>query len=251
MTAEPLLVEAATQIGTFAGAVSGVRLASVKRLDWFGAYVVGLVTALGGGTLRDILLMQRPFWLSDPSYLATSFLAVVAVSVFGRRFISEQITWFFFDTVAISFFMLAGMEKTIDVERAAALAQGLAYGRDAAVACWWRAIAMGVVTAVFGGVLRDICINEVPLIFRKELYAVACAAGGGLYFALSALGADRRVAGVVCVVSIFAIRALAIKFRLGVPVLTGHGSRLLHPHHAHRRRGRAQDPRAEAPLHRG
>ena len=80
-------------VGAFAGAISGVRLASVKRFDWFGASVIGFVTAVGGGTLRDMLMRVEPFWMSDPFYLATSCLAIVAVGLFGRRFISGQITW--------------------------------------------------------------------------------------------------------------------------------------------------------------
>ena len=177
-------------IGTFAGAVSGVRLASAKRFDWFGASVIGVITAVGGGTLRDMLMRQEPFWMSDPFYIATTGLAVLAVGLFGRRFISGQITWFIFDTISISLFMMIGLQKAVIYR----------YGS------WWCAILLGVITAVFGGIIRDICINEVPLIFRKELYALACAAGGALYFVLPSFGA---------------IRALAIKYHLGVPVFTG------------------------------
>ena len=144
-------------IGTFAGAISGIRLASVKRFDWFGAYVIGLVTALGGGTLRDMMLNVEPFWMAAPSYLVATFAAVVAVWLFGRRFISGKITWFIFDTISISVFTIVGLEKSINC------------GHDE----WWLAILMGVITGVFGGVLRDICINEVPLIFRKEIYSRA------------------------------------------------------------------------------
>ena len=102
-------------IGTFAGAMSGVRLACYKRFDWFGAYVIGFVTALGGGTLRDIMLGVTPFWMTAPSYLFTTFLAVVAVWLFGRRFISGKIAWCIFDTIAISVFMVIGLEKSIRI----------------------------------------------------------------------------------------------------------------------------------------
>ena len=129
-------------IGTFAGAISGVRLASVKHFDWFGASVVGFITAVGGGTLRDVLLRVEPFWMSDPLYLVASALAVVSVGVFGRRFISGQITWFLFDTISISLFMVIGLHKAI------------LNGYQP-----WCAIVLGVVTAVFGGIMRDICIN--------------------------------------------------------------------------------------------
>ena len=201
-------------IGTFAGAVSGVRLASVKRFDWFGASVIGFITAVGGGTLRDVLMRVEPFWMSDPFYIATTGLGVVAVGLFGRRFISGQITWFIFDTISISLFMMIGVQKAI------------IYGYGS----WWCAIILGVITAVFGGIIRDICINEIPLLFRKELYALACAAGGALYFVLPYVGVEsiyvRNVAGTAL---IFAIRALAIKYHLGVPVFTGQDS-VFHHH---------------------
>ena len=194
-------------VAAFAGAISGIRLASVKRFDWFGASVIGFITAAGGGTLRDILLRVEPFWMSDPTYLLVSTLAVISIWLFGRRFISGQITWFVFDTISISLFMMIGIHKAV------------LNGYEP-----WCAIVLGVVTAVFGGILRDIFINEVPLIFRKELYALACAAGGILYFFLPFVGVEsvyiRNIAGMAL---IFVIRALAIKYHLGVPVLTGHG----------------------------
>ena len=194
-------------VAAFAGAISGIRLASVKRFDWFGASVIGFITAAGGGTLRDILLRVEPFWMSDPTYLLVSALAVISIWLFGRRFISGQITWFVFDTISISLFMMIGIHKAI------------LNGYEP-----WCAVVLGVVTAVFGGILRDIFINEVPLIFRKELYALACAAGGILYFFLPFVGVEsvyiRNIAGMAL---IFVIRALAIKYQLGVPVLTGHG----------------------------
>ena len=189
-------------IGAFAGAISGVRLASVKRFDWFGASVIGFITAAGGGTLRDVLLRVEPFWMSDPSYIIVSALAVVSIGLFGRRFISGQITWFVFDTISISLFMMIGLHKAILHSYQP-----------------WCAIVLGVVTAVAGGILRDICINEVPLIFRKELYALV----ESIYV--------RNIAGLAL---IFVIRALAIKYSLGVPVLTGHGTTF---HHGHKKHG--------------
>ena len=196
-------------IGTFAGAISGVRMACAKRFDWFGAYVIGFVTALGGGTLRDIMLNISPFWMGSPSYLIVTFSACVAVFLFGRRFISEAITWFIFDTIAISLFTVFGLEKA------------LLFGFP-----WWCAISMGVITAVFGGVLRDICINQVPLIFRKELYAMACVAGGVLYIVILHFYPDaQKLSALLCVVTIFVLRALAIRFGWRIPVLSG-----LRPH---------------------
>jgi len=202
--------------GAFAGAISGVRLASAKRFDWFGAYVVGFVTALGGGTLRDLLMNLTPFWMTGPSYIVTTFLAVVAISIFGRRFISEKVTWFVFDTIAISLFTVLGVEKA------------LLYGFPA-----WCAIMMGIITGVFGGVLRDIMINEVPLIFRKELYAMACFAGALLYIILDDVGASRQLSATLCVLLIFLLRALAIHYKLSVPVLKGRNVVAEWTHHKH------------------
>ncbi len=196
-------------IGTFAGAISGIRLASVKRFDWFGASVIGFITAVGGGTMRDLLMRVEPFWMADPFYIIASAFAVVAIGLFGRRFISGQITWFIFDTISISLFMMIGLQKAI------------IFGYRS----WWCSITLGVITAVCGGILRDICINEVPLIFRKEFYALACASGGVLYFLLPFVGVEsvyiRNVAGLAL---IFVMRALAIKYHLGVPVMKGHGT---------------------------
>ena len=211
-------------VGTLAGAVSGIRLACRKRFDWFGAYVIGFVTAVGGGTLRDVMLLRHPFWMTDGSYVLTTVVALAAVWLFGRRFIGGQVTWFVFDTVAISVFMVIGMEKTIVVFEAEAP------GVDCA---WWVAVAMGVITAVFGGVLRDICINEVPLIFRKEIYAMACVAGGMLWYVLYWCGVDDPfVRYIAAVLLVFVIRALAIKYHLGMPVFTGRGHHFpTHNHH--------------------
>jgi len=172
------------------------------------------VTALGGGTLRDLLMNLTPFWMTGPSYIVTTFLALVSVSIFGRRFISEKVTWFVFDTIAISLFTVFGVEK--------ALAHGFAP---------WCAIMMGVITAVFGGVLRDIMINEVPLIFRKELYAMACFAGALLYVILHWVGASRQISATLCIVLIFFLRALAIHYGLSVPVLRGHNMVIGWKHH--------------------
>ncbi len=221
-------------IGTFAGAISGVRLASVKRFDWFGASAIGFITAVGGGTLRDVLLRVEPFWMSDPFYVAATGFAVLAVGLFGRKFVSGQITWFVFDTISISFFTMIGLQK--------AVMHGYAP---------WCALLLGVITAVFGGIMRDICINEVPLIFRKELYALACGAGGLLYFLLPFAGVESIYARTVSGMGlIFVIRALAIKYHLGVPVLSGHGATFHHHHHNHRlegSRGQESDGRHGVP----
>ena len=143
--------------GTFAFAISGIRLASAKKFDWFGAYVIGLVTAVGGGTLRDILLNATPFWMEQTSYLTVSALALLFVIIFRKFTIRLTNTFFIFDAIGLGLFAVVGIVKTLE------------YGFP-----MWVAIVMGTITGSFGGMLRDILINEVPLIFRKDIYALAC-----------------------------------------------------------------------------
>ena len=152
-------------IGTFAFAISGIRLASAKRFDWFGAYVVGLATAIGGGTIRDVLLDVTPAWMLDPMYLICTAMAMFFVILFGRYVIRLNNTFFIFDTIGLALFTVVGFSKAYD----------LGYP-------FWVAIIMGSITGAAGGVIRDIFINEIPLIFRKEIYAMACAIGGLIYW---------------------------------------------------------------------
>ena len=147
-------------IGTFAFAISGIRLASAKQFDWFGAYVVGMATAIGGGTIRDVLLDVTPGWMTDPIYLICTGLALFWVIAFGKYLIHMHNTFFLFDSIGLALFTVVGVGKSI--------ALGYPY---------WVAIIMGSITGAAGGVIRDVFINEIPLIFRKEIYAMACVVG--------------------------------------------------------------------------
>ena len=152
----PTFVQILDFVGTFAFAISGIRLASAKRFDWFGAYVVGFATAVGGGTLRDLLLDVTPGWMTDPIYLICTGLALIFVTMFGKHLIHLNNTFFFFDTIGLALFTVVGVGKSLS----------LGYP-------FWVAIIMGSMTGAAGGVIRDVFINEIPLIFRKEIYAVS------------------------------------------------------------------------------
>ncbi len=191
-------------IGTFAFAISGIRLASAKHFDLFGAYVVGATTAVGGGTLRDVMLGLTPFWMTNPFYLICSALALVWVLVFGKQLIRQEVTWFVFDTIGLALFTVVGIEKTLQC--------GLP---------WWSAIIMGAITGAAGGMFRDVFINEVPLIFRKEIYAMACVVGGVAYILCRHYGCDNIVTSIVCGVTVVLMRVLAVKYRLSLPTLKG------------------------------
>jgi len=189
-------------IGTFAFAISGIRVASMKRFDWFGAYVVGLVTAIGGGTIRDLLLGVTPFWMSDVSYLICTAVALLVVVFFDKHLFRVKYTFFIFDTIGLGLFVMIGFEKS--------LLLGFPY---------WVAIIMGTLTGAAGGILRDILTNEVPLIFRKEIYAVACVIGGVVYMVCHLLSVETIVCEILTFTSVIATRILAVRFNICLPVL--------------------------------
>ncbi|MDH6344253.1 putative membrane protein YeiH [Parabacteroides sp. PFB2-12] len=190
--------------GTFAFAISGIRLASAKQFDWFGAYVVGVVTAIGGGTIRDIMLNKTLFWLEDASYLIVSALALLFVLAFRKYVIKLNNTFFIFDAIGLGLFVVAGIDRT------------LALGHP-----FWVAIVMGTITGSFGGMIRDILINEVPLIFRKDIYALTCVLGGIIYYICHRLHVTPVVTQVVTAASVLAARLIAVKFHISVPILKG------------------------------
>lgn len=194
-------------IGTLAFAISGIRLASAKRFDLFGAYVVGVTTAIGGGTMRDLMLGNEIFWMTNPFYLICSALALVWVMVFGKLLIRQNNTWFLFDTIGLAMFTVTGIEKTLTAP---------------APYPFWVAIIMGTITGAAGGVFRDVFINEVPLIFRKEIYALACVIGGICYWiCYDLLNMDTITSGVVCGCMVILMRLLAVKYKLHLPILKG------------------------------
>lgn len=189
-------------LGTFAFAVSGIRLASGKQIDWFGAYIIGLVTAIGGGTLRDLLLGVTPFWMLDLKYFATTGVALIAVLLFKEKLFRWGSPLFMFDAIGLGLFTVVGITKSIDAGLSIAIC-----------------IAMGAITGSVGGVIRDVLLNEVPLLFRKDIYALACVAGGGVYFLCSFLGIPVGITEITAAVSVIAFRLLAVKYHLHLPQL--------------------------------
>ncbi len=189
-------------LGTLAFAISGIRLASAKRFDWFGAYVVGFTTAIGGGTMRDLMLSQTPFWMLDSVYLIVTAIALGIVIIFGRYLIRLNNTFFIFDAIGLGLFAVVGIEKT--------LAAGFPF---------WVAVIMGTMTGAAGGVLRDILINEEPLIFRKEIYALACVFGGVIFWICREAGMAGAALQIVTAVAVIAARIVSVRFGLKLPTL--------------------------------
>lgn len=187
-------------LGTFAFAISGIRMAASKGFDWFGAYVIGMVTAVGGGTLRDILINQQVFWLVQPSYLIITGLALLFTIGMRKQVVRANYSLFFFDSVGLGLFVVVGMAKTFEAGYA-----------------WWVALVMGTITGSFGGLTRDILINEIPLIFRKDFYALACFFGGAVYVLLIKLGVAMPLVQFLAAVAVVGLRLLAVIFHFRLP----------------------------------
>ena len=188
-------------LGTFAFAVSGALVASDKKFDLFGVIIIAVVTAVGGGMLRDVLINAHPInWIGDLNYLYIIFSAVLFTFLFKSKIAHLSKTMFLFDTIGISVFTLLGLQK------------GLAYNLHPIIA-----LIMGMISAVFGGVLRDVLTNKVPLIFEKEVYASACLAGGIMYLILNYFNVDENINFIVSASVVVIIRAIAVKFHLELP----------------------------------
>lgn len=191
-------------IGTFAFAISGIRLAMGENIDLFGAYVIGMLTAVGGGTIRDLLLGVTPFWLTTPTYVIITLISLLIVVVFRKQLVKMNEQLFLYDAIGLGFFTIVGMEK--------ALMLGFPF---------WVALFMGVSTGSFGGLLRDICMNQVPLILRKDIYAMASVVGAAAYGILDLIGVQHIVVQVVSVMVVILTRVLCVKYHISLPVLKG------------------------------
>ena len=139
-------------LGTFAFAISGIKLASGKKIDLLGAYLIGLVTAIGGGTIRDLLLDVTPFWILDSRYIIITGIALIAIIVLKEKLSKWGNTLFIFDAIGLGLFTIVGISKSYDANLSI-----------------WVCILMGTITGCLGGVMRDVLINEVPLLFRKDI----------------------------------------------------------------------------------
>ena len=191
-------------LGTFAFAISGIRHAAAKHFDWFGGYVCGIAVAIGGGTIRDVMLGTTPFWMTNPFYMICTAIALIFVIVFARHLERLHNTWFVFDALGLALFNIAGIQKS------------LVFGQP-----YWVAIIMGCITGAAGGVIRDVLLNNEPVIFHKEIYAMACLLGGLAYWAGIELGMSVGVTAIVSFVVTCVIRLLAVRYHISLPILKG------------------------------
>ncbi|MFH4964074.1 trimeric intracellular cation channel family protein [Gaetbulibacter sp. M235] len=190
-------------LGTIAFAISGVLIAINKKMDVFGILIIAFVTAVGGGTLRDLLIGQTPVsWMQDITYTYVILASSIFAIVFRSKINYLRTSLFLFDTIGIGLYTLVGIEK------------GLSVGLHPIIC-----IALGTITASFGGVIRDILCNEIPVIFRKEIYATACILGGISYFLLRKLPIDGNLIFAISGIVVIVVRLLAVKFKIGLPTI--------------------------------
>lgn len=189
-------------IGTMVFAISGAMAASRQNIDVFGAMFTGFVTAIGGGSLRDIFLNLRPVWVDDSNYLL-AILIGFAISVFmNKQLYRLAKTLFLFDAIGIGFFCIVGVQKSITHDASST-----------------AAIVLGIFSAVMGGVIRDTLMNETPLIFRKEIYATACLTGSIIYVFLRMAGLDTMTNAIISIGIVVLIRIVSVKYKLSLPVV--------------------------------
>lgn len=188
-------------IGTVAFAVSGTLTAIEKRMDIFGITIIAISTALGGGTLRDMLIGNTPVtWLNDLQNFYFVLGSVIVTVVFRQWLNQLRVSLMLFDTIGIGIFTLIGIQKGILIDLHP-------------LVC----ILLGTVTACFGGVIRDILCNEIPVIFRKEVYATACVVGGGTFYLYQYLSFSQDAVFICTILTIIAIRLLSVYFHWSLP----------------------------------
>ncbi|CAM3986361.1 trimeric intracellular cation channel family protein [Flavobacterium weaverense] len=190
-------------IGTMAFAMSGALTAMNKKMDPFGVFIIAFVTAVGGGTLRDIMIGRTPVgWMLDLKYVYVITIGFALAIIFRKKFDRLRTSLFLFDTIGLGVFTLIGLEKGINI--------GLH-----PIIC----IALGTMTACFGGVIRDILCTEIPVIFRNEIYATICILGGAVFFLLKKFNLESDALYLITSLVIISVRLMAVKFKWYLPTL--------------------------------
>lgn len=191
-------------LGTMVFAISGAMAAMRHNIDVFGAAFTGFVTAIGGGSLRDIFLNLRPVWVDDGNYLL-AILTGVLIAVFFKKLLYQLArTLSLFDALGIGFFTVVGVQKSLDHDSSSI-----------------AAVVFGMFSAVMGGVTRDTLLNETPLIFRKEIYATACLSGAILFVTLNYFGVNYNINAFLSASVVVIIRIVAVRYRLALPIVGG------------------------------
>ncbi len=197
------LIDLVEILGTIAFALSGAFSAMQKRLDVFGVLIITFVSAIGGGTIRDLLIGSLPVaWILDIQIISTILITYLIALFFLPKLIKLNKILFWFDTIGLAVFCVVAIDK------------GISFHLHPIVC-----IALGTITGCFGGILRDVILNEIPYVFRKDIYASACIAGGIVYFLAISLSVPEQLLGWVSGITIGVIRVLAFYYKWRLPLI--------------------------------
>lgn len=188
-------------LGTSAFAISGALAAMNRRLDLFGIFIIAFVTAIGGGTIRDILIDNTPVtWMENTIYIYLIGIVTIIAIIFRTQLDRLKKSLFLFDSIGLGIFTITGVEM------------GIQNGLNPIIS-----ITLGAMTGTFGGVIRDILCNEIPVIFRKEIYATASIMGGLAFILLYELNLNQDVIYLVTSLTVILMRIMAVKFKISLP----------------------------------
>ncbi len=198
-------------IGTAAFAISGVFAAMEKKLDIFGIFIIAFITAIGGGTIRDVIIGDFPVsWMRTSNYSIVIFCSAAIAILFYNLIKNYTRILLVFDSIGLGFFTVLGIQKGIAFD----FSPGLC-------------IALGTITACFGGLIRDITLNQIPHILHKEIYATACIAGGLLYFILIKTNFSTTTIDSICIALIVLVRLVAVKYNFSLPRINRDNNNLI------------------------
>lgn len=188
-------------LGTIAFAISGALSAMNRRLDLFGIFIIAFVTAIGGGTLRDVLIGSTPVtWMENITYIYLIGAVTIFAIIFRSKLNHLKKSLFLFDTIGLGVFTITGVEMGVQNDLNPIIS-----------------IALGAMTGTFGGVIRDILCNEIPVIFRKEIYATACIIGGLAFVILHQLAVDTDIIYIATSLTVILIRLVVVKYHISLP----------------------------------
>ncbi|MET2984508.1 trimeric intracellular cation channel family protein [Aureibaculum conchae] len=190
-------------LGTIAFAISGTLVAIHKRFDPFGVFIIAFATAVGGGTLRDVLIGRTPVgWMQDLNYVYAIIGATIFAIIIRKKIDYLSTSLFLFDTIGLGIFTIIGTEIGIQQELHPIIS-----------------VALGMMSATFGGVIRDLLCNEIPVIFKKEIYASACIAGAITFLILTEFNVPVNINYIITSLIVIIIRLIAVKFKLSLPTI--------------------------------
>ena len=192
-------------LGTISFAMSGSFAAMQKRFDPFGVLIIAFVTSVGGGTVRDLLLDVPVFWMHDLLAVSLIFFTAIFTMIFKLIEKKFQVTLFIFDSLGLGLFTIIGVQKGLNADLHPVIG-----------------VVLGTITGCFGGIIRDILLNRIPLIFRKEIYATAAIVGGIVYILLKNFsGLSEEINQILTILLIVSIRTLAVKYHWQMPKFYG------------------------------